>query len=117
VWDELKQHFRPEFLNRIDETVVFHALDPKHIESIAAIQLKALEARLAKMDMRWRCRRGVGRAGQGRLRPGLRRAAAQAGDPAAHRKPAVQADAGRELRAEASWSALPAPPSAPSAAR
>jgi len=51
VWGEVKQHFRPEFLNRIDETVVFHALDRAHIESIAKIQLKALEARLAKMDM------------------------------------------------------------------
>ncbi len=52
VWIEVKQHFRPEFLNRIDETVVFHALDAKHIQSIAKIQLKALEARLEKMDMR-----------------------------------------------------------------
>jgi ATP-dependent Clp protease ATP-binding subunit ClpB len=51
VWAEVKQHFRPEFLNRIDETVVFHALDRAHIESIAAIQLKALQARLTKMDM------------------------------------------------------------------
>ncbi len=51
VWAELKNHFRPEFLNRIDETVVFHSLDAQHIESIAAIQLKVLEARLAKMDL------------------------------------------------------------------
>ncbi|MCE2858169.1 MAG: AAA family ATPase [Comamonadaceae bacterium] len=51
VWGELKNHFRPEFLNRIDETVVFHSLDAKHIESIAKIQLKILEARLAKMDL------------------------------------------------------------------
>lgn len=51
VWDELKNYFRPEFLNRIDETVVFHALDAKNIESIAAIQLKVLQARLAKMDL------------------------------------------------------------------
>ncbi|MGE0098346.1 MAG: ATP-dependent chaperone ClpB [Hydrogenophaga sp.] len=51
VWGELKNHFRPEFLNRIDETVVFHALDAQHIESIAAIQLKVLEARLARMDL------------------------------------------------------------------
>ncbi|MDM7941294.1 MAG: ATP-dependent chaperone ClpB [Hydrogenophaga sp.] len=51
VWSELKNHFRPEFLNRIDETVVFHALDAQHIESIAAIQLKVLEARLARMDL------------------------------------------------------------------
>jgi ATP-dependent Clp protease ATP-binding subunit ClpB len=51
VWDELKSHFRPEFLNRIDETVVFHALDAEHIASIAGIQLKILGARLAKMDL------------------------------------------------------------------
>jgi ATP-dependent Clp protease ATP-binding subunit ClpB len=51
VWDELKSHFRPEFLNRIDETVVFHALDAEHIASIAGIQLKILSARLAKMDL------------------------------------------------------------------
>jgi ATP-dependent Clp protease ATP-binding subunit ClpB len=50
VWDELKNHFRPEFLNRIDETVVFHALDADHIARIADIQLKVLSARLAKMD-------------------------------------------------------------------
>jgi len=52
VWGELKQHFRPEFLNRIDETVVFHGLDAQHIEAIAGIQLKALQARLHKMDLR-----------------------------------------------------------------
>ncbi|RYF00892.1 MAG: ATP-dependent chaperone ClpB [Comamonadaceae bacterium] len=51
VWGELKNHFRPEFLNRIDETVVFHALDAKNIEAIARIQLQLLEARLAKMDL------------------------------------------------------------------
>jgi len=52
VWAEVKSHFRPEFLNRIDETVVFHALDEKHIENIARIQLKALEARLEKLEMK-----------------------------------------------------------------
>jgi len=52
VWAEVKQHFRPEFLNRIDEAVVFHALDAKNIEAIARIQLKVLEARLEKMDMK-----------------------------------------------------------------
>lgn len=51
VTDELKNYFRPEFLNRIDETVVFHALDAKNIESIARIQLKVLVARLQKMDL------------------------------------------------------------------
>ncbi|MFZ2219194.1 MAG: ATP-dependent chaperone ClpB [Rhodoferax sp.] len=51
VTGELKNHFRPEFLNRIDETVVFHALGASHIAEIAAIQIKVLEARLAKMDL------------------------------------------------------------------
>ena len=51
VMEELKNHFRPEFLNRIDETVVFHSLDASHIEAIAGIQIKVLEARLAKMDL------------------------------------------------------------------
>jgi ATP-dependent Clp protease ATP-binding subunit ClpB len=51
VWDELKTHFRPEFLNRIDETVVFHGLDAQHIASIAQIQLQVLRARLARMDL------------------------------------------------------------------
>jgi ATP-dependent Clp protease ATP-binding subunit ClpB len=52
VWVEVKQHFRPEFLNRIDETVVFHALDQRNIEAIAKIQLKVLESRLEKMEMK-----------------------------------------------------------------
>ncbi|MVW73062.1 MULTISPECIES: ATP-dependent chaperone ClpB [unclassified Bordetella] len=52
VWDELKQSFRPEFLNRIDEVVVFHGLEAQHIESIARIQLKRLADRLEHQDMR-----------------------------------------------------------------
>jgi ATP-dependent Clp protease ATP-binding subunit ClpB len=51
VWGEVKQHFRPEFLNRIDEAVVFHALDQQHIENIARIQLRQLEKRLEKLEM------------------------------------------------------------------
>ncbi len=52
IWGELKQSFRPEFLNRIDEVVVFHGLEAKHIESIARIQLARLGQRLADKDMR-----------------------------------------------------------------
>ena len=52
VMAEVKGHFRPEFLNRIDETVVFHALGREHIESIARIQLKVLEGRLEKLEMK-----------------------------------------------------------------
>ncbi len=51
VMDELKDHFRPEFLNRIDEITVFHGLNAKDIEKIAKIQLQILETRLAKLDL------------------------------------------------------------------
>ncbi|PXX14338.1 ATP-dependent Clp protease ATP-binding subunit ClpB [Nitrosomonas ureae] len=51
VMNEVKTYFRPEFINRIDEVVVFHALGEKHIHSIARIQLHYLEARLAKLEM------------------------------------------------------------------
>jgi ATP-dependent Clp protease ATP-binding subunit ClpB len=50
VMAEVKTHFRPEFINRIDEVVVFHALAEEHIKSIARIQLNVLKARLARMD-------------------------------------------------------------------
>jgi len=51
VLAEVRSHFRPEFINRIDELVVFHALDEKNIQSIAKIQLKRLAQRLAKMEI------------------------------------------------------------------
>lgn len=51
VLEEVKLHFRPEFINRIDEIVVFHGLDEKNIGAITKIQLKYLEDRLAKLDM------------------------------------------------------------------
>jgi ATP-dependent Clp protease ATP-binding subunit ClpB len=50
VMAEVKNQFRPEFVNRIDEVVVFHSLGEEHIKSIAGIQLGVLKARLAKMD-------------------------------------------------------------------
>jgi len=51
VMAEVKTHFRPEFINRIDEVVVFHGLDEKNIKAIARIQLKGLESRLAKLEL------------------------------------------------------------------
>src|SRR5450631_557034 len=51
VMGEVKAHFRPEFVNRIDEIVVFHALDEANIASIARVQIKELQKRLAAMDM------------------------------------------------------------------
>ncbi|WP_283743312.1 ATP-dependent chaperone ClpB [Sideroxydans sp. CL21] len=52
VMSEVKNYFRPEFINRIDEVVVFHALDETNIKSIARIQLQYLEKRLAAMEMK-----------------------------------------------------------------
>ncbi len=52
VMAEVRGHFRPEFINRIDDIVVFHALDEKNIGAIARIQLHGLEERLASMEMR-----------------------------------------------------------------
>ena len=52
VMAEVKTHFRPEFVNRIDEVVVFHALADENIKSIARIQLKLLEQRISKLDYR-----------------------------------------------------------------
>ena len=51
VMGEVRNHFRPEFVNRIDEIVVFHALGAEHIRSIARIQLRRLEQRLAERDL------------------------------------------------------------------
>jgi len=50
VMGEVKSHFRPEFINRIDEVVVFHGLAEAQIAAIARIQLGVLRQRLAKMD-------------------------------------------------------------------
>jgi len=52
VLGEVKSYFRPEFINRIDEVVVFHALSESNIASIAKIQLQGLEQRLAQMEMK-----------------------------------------------------------------
>ncbi len=51
VWQELKTHFRPELLNRIDEVVVFHTLGTEHIKGIVTIQLARLVARLKLQDI------------------------------------------------------------------
>jgi ATP-dependent Clp protease ATP-binding subunit ClpB len=48
VLEALRQQFRPEFLNRVDETVVFHSLSREHLKSIVDIQLELLRARLAE---------------------------------------------------------------------
>ncbi len=51
VMGEVKTHFRPEFVNRIDEVVVFHALGEDNVRDIANIQLQYLAQRLAAMEL------------------------------------------------------------------
>jgi ATP-dependent Clp protease ATP-binding subunit ClpB len=51
VIEEVKRNMRPEFINRIDEMIVFHALGSQHIASIARIQLRGLEQRLAQREL------------------------------------------------------------------
>ncbi|MCC7175309.1 MAG: ATP-dependent chaperone ClpB [Bryobacterales bacterium] len=51
VLEEMRRVFRPEFLNRVDETIVFHALSEDHLTQIAGIQLDRLRARLAERHL------------------------------------------------------------------
>ena len=51
VMEVVGQHFRPEFINRVDEIVVFHPLDQQQIRQIAAIQIEGLKKRLAERDL------------------------------------------------------------------
>ncbi len=52
VMQSVNRHFRPEFINRIDEIVVFHPLGREHIHNIARLQLERLQQRLAERDMK-----------------------------------------------------------------
>ena len=97
VMDVLRHEFRPEFINRIDETVVFHALGREQLRRIVDIQVDALRARLAERDMTHQLHRpGARLAGQRRLRPGVRRPAAEARHPAARGKRARARSSGRQ---------------------
>ena len=51
VMEVVSGHFRPEFINRVDESVVFHPLSQEHIHGIASIQLQSLRKRLADRDL------------------------------------------------------------------
>jgi ATP-dependent Clp protease ATP-binding subunit ClpB len=67
VLDELRQHFRPEFLNRVDEIIVFHALSEEQLEEIVDIQLGRLRRRLAErritLDLSEPAKRHLAKAG------------------------------------------------------
>jgi hypothetical protein len=81
VMGELRAHFRPEFLNRVDETVLFEPLRLEQLKKIIELLMDGLRARLAdrKIDLEHR---------PGGLRPDLWRSAAQALPPAAPGDPA-----------------------------
>ena len=51
VLQELKRHLRPEFINRVDDLVVFHPLGPNHLKDIIQIQLERLKARLSERQI------------------------------------------------------------------
>ena len=51
IMDELKKTFRPEFLNRIDETIVFHTLEDVHLKKIVKLMLESVSKRLAQKDI------------------------------------------------------------------
>ena len=52
VTEDLRDAFRPEFLNRLDETIIFHRLDRAQLRSIVDVQLRSFEKRLAEREMR-----------------------------------------------------------------
>ena len=86
VQEELKQHFRPEFLNRVDDIVVFHQLTPKEIIQIVDLMIAKVDERLKDRDMGIELAPdGQGAAGRARVRPGAGRPAAAPHDPARDR--------------------------------
>ena len=93
VSDELKQHFRPEFLNRVDEIVVFRQLSQEDIERIVDLMVAQIEIRLKDKDMGIELTPAAKTLiAHPRLRSGAGRAAAAPGDSARHRGPAGRED-------------------------
>ena len=94
VMDALRAHFRPEFINRVDEIIVFHPLSREQMKTIIDIQVKGLLKRLEERKIFVVAhRRGEGMARARRLRPGVRRAPAEARHSAAHPRSARDARA------------------------
>ena len=94
VMEEVRRAFRPEFLNRLDEIILFNRLSRAHMTDIVGDPARPPAQAPGRSQDRARSRQqGAAVAGQPRLRPGLRRAAAQAGDPAQPAEPAGDADA------------------------
>jgi hypothetical protein len=100
VGDELKQHFRPEFLNRIDDVIVFHQLSQEEIIQIVDLMLARVDGQLKNKDMALEptpC--GEGAAGEEGLRPGAGRPAAAPDHPAGDRGHPVREDPLRDAEA------------------
>jgi hypothetical protein len=121
VMEIVQQHFRPEFINRIDDIVVFHPLGTEQIRAIVDIQLGLCCASGSSSATWTSCsttRRGTCSASG--LRPGVRRAAAEACHPAADREPAgaeypARASSAREIRKPAAKAAARKAPARPAA--
>ena len=112
VMDDVRKTMRPEFLNRLDEMVVFHRLEREQMHKIIDIQLARFAERLAKRDISIELRAGgEGLPRRGRLGSAVRRAAAEARDAALPRGPA------REARHRRRLPARHAPPRRPRARR
>ncbi len=96
---ELKQHFRPEFLNRVDDIIIFHSLDEKQLAKIVEIQLHRLRDRLARQQLTLEVDAAATRylAKEG-YRPAIRRPPAQARHPAAVARPAGHETARRRIQ-------------------
>ena len=96
IESDLKRTFRPEFLNRIDEIIIFHGLTPEHVREIVDLQMKEIADRLSEHGIKIEltaCRAQL--AGRRGLRPAVRRPAG-APDPGAPRgEPAGPTSAGR----------------------
>ena len=99
VMDDLRAHFRPEFLNRVDEIIIFHGLSIEHIKQIVDIQLARVQKRLADQHITLT----VSDAAKDliatrRIRPRLRRASAEARHPEENSRCAVARDSGRQVQ-------------------
>ena len=100
VRTELRAHFRPEFLNRVDDIIIFHSLDEKQLAQIVDIQLHRLEKRLAQQQLTLDVDRSAKTTHrQGRLRPAIWRAPAQTRHPGPAPGSAGDEVAGRRLQA------------------
>ena len=91
VMDELKRSFRPEFLNRIDEIIVFHSLSQEDVKRIVDLMIKRVREQLKAKDLEIELTEAAKVAARREgLRPRARRPAAPPDDPAARRGPALR---------------------------